>query len=61
MIQRRVGDSRLFAPVPKPGHTEGIAIDGDTVFSGTTGDAGWRRCGSSPRASTDCSAPMASG
>ena len=39
MTQRRVGDSRVFAPVPEPGHTEGIAIDGDTVFSGTTGDA----------------------
>jgi sugar lactone lactonase YvrE len=37
--RRQVGDSRVFATVPEPGHLEGLAVNGDTVFSGTTGDA----------------------
>jgi sugar lactone lactonase YvrE len=36
---RRAGDACVFATVPEPGHAEGIVIDGDTVFAGTTGDA----------------------
>jgi sugar lactone lactonase YvrE len=38
-VSRRPGDVRVFATVPPPGHPEGIAIDGDTVFVSTTGDA----------------------
>jgi DNA-binding beta-propeller fold protein YncE len=38
-MMRRAGESRVFATVPEPGHAEGIVIDGDTVFIGTTGDA----------------------
>jgi sugar lactone lactonase YvrE len=38
-MRRRAGDTRVFATVPEPGHAEGIVVDGDTVFVGTTGDA----------------------
>ena len=36
---RQIGDSRVFATVPEPGHLEGIVVSGDIVFSGTTGAA----------------------
>lgn len=37
--RRRTGDALVFATVPEPGHAEGIVVDADTVFTGTTGDA----------------------
>jgi sugar lactone lactonase YvrE len=36
---RHVGHCRVFATLPHPGHLEGIAVHGDTVFTTTTGDA----------------------
>lgn len=33
---REVGDSRMFAVVPAPGNPEAVAVNGNTVFTGTT-------------------------